>query len=129
MPSLEREIKMDKIYVNEMEFYGYHGVLPEETVLGQRFIVDLVVEADLKSAGVSDDLQESISYVDLFQVCKEVVEGTPYKLIEAVAEKIAEEILIGFEKVNNVSVKVIKPNPPIKGHYQSVAVEIVRSRG
>ncbi len=119
---------MDKIYVNEMEFYGYHGVLPEETVLGQRFIVDLVVETDLKNAGESDDLQESISYVDLFQVCQEIVEGKPYRLIEAVAEKIAQQILASFEKVNQVVVKVIKPNPPIKGHYQSVAVEVVRSR-
>ena len=124
----EREIKLDKIYVNGMEFYGYHGVLPEETVLGQRFVVDLVVEADLKQAGISDDLLQSISYVDLFQSCQEVVEGKPYKLIEAVAEKIAGQILSQFEKVSSVSVKMIKPNPPIKGHYQSVAVEIVRSR-
>lgn len=111
-----------------MEFYGYHGVLPEETVLGQRFVVDLVVETDFKKAGVSDDLHESISYVDLFQICQEIAEGRPYKLIEAVAEKIAQQILNQFEKVNQVTVKVIKPNPPIKGHYQSVAVEIVRGR-
>ena len=111
-----------------MEFYGYHGVLPEETVLGQRFVVDLIVETDLKRAGITDDLHESISYVDLFQVCEDVVEGAPYQLIEAVAENIAEQILTKFEKVNTVSVKMIKPNPPIKGHYQSVAVEIVRSR-
>jgi 7,8-dihydroneopterin aldolase/epimerase/oxygenase len=128
MRSLERKIKLDKIYVNGMEFYGYHGVLPEETVLGQRFVVDLVVETDLKRAGITDDLHESISYVDLFQVCEDVVEGAPYQLIEAVAENIAEQILTKFEKVNTVSVKMIKPNPPIKGHYQSVAVEIVRSR-
>lgn len=128
MLSWEREIRLDKIYVNGMEFYGYHGVLPEETVLGQRFLVDLVIEADLKRAGVSDDLHDSISYVDLFQVCQEVVEGKPYKLIEAVAEKIAEQTLTQLEKVNSVTVKIIKPNPPIKGHYHSVAVEIVRRR-
>ena len=101
---------MDKIYVNGMEFYGYHGVLPEETVLGQRFLVDVV------------------SYVDLFQVCQEIVEGEPFKLIEAVAEKVAMVILEQFTKVEQVSVKVVKPNPPIKGHYHSVAVEIIRSR-
>ena len=53
-----------------MEFYGYHGVLPEENTLGQRFIVDLIVETDLKQAGLTDELEESISYVDLYQVCK-----------------------------------------------------------
>jgi len=119
---------LDKIYVNGMEFYGYHGVLPEETVLGQRFVIDLVVDVDLKRAGMTDDLNESISYVDLYKICETVVEGDPYKLIEAVAEKIAMEIIEQFEKVEQVSVKVIKPNPPIPGHYQSVAVEIIRSR-
>lgn len=111
-----------------MEFYGYHGVLPEETRLGQKFIIDLIVETDLRKAGLSDDIQQSISYVDLYQVCKEIVEGTPYKLIESVAEKIADQTLEQFTKVSSVTVKVIKPNPPIPGHYESVAVEIKRSR-
>lgn len=111
-----------------MTFYGYHGVLPEETKLGQIFHVDLRVETDLKQAGKTDNLEESISYVDLFEVCQSIVEGEPFKLIEAVAEKIAEEILGQFTKVFAVTVKVIKPNPPIPGHYESVAVEITRSR-
>lgn len=119
---------MDKIYVNKMEFYGYHGVLPEETRLGQKFIVDLIVGSNLKKAGLTDSLEESISYVDLYQVCKDVVEGKPYKLIEAVAEKIAQEILRKFDKAAVVTVKLIKPNPPIPGHYEFVAVEITRSR-
>lgn len=119
---------MDKIYVNRMEFYGYHGVFPEETRLGQRFSVDLTVSVDLKQAGETDDLNYSVNYGELYQVCKEIVEGTPYKLIEAVAEKIAASILKAFLPVSDVTVKVIKPDPPIPGHYQSVAVEITRSR-
>lgn len=119
---------VDKIYVNGMEFYGYHGVLPEETVLGQKFIIDLTVETDLQKAGSTDDLQQSISYVDLYDMCQSIVEGQPYKLIEAVAEKIAQDILKAFRKVETVKVKVTKPNPPIPGHYQSVAVEVIRSR-
>jgi 7,8-dihydroneopterin aldolase/epimerase/oxygenase len=119
---------LDKIYVNKMEFYGYHGVLPEETRLGQRFMVDLIVEVDLKQAGQTDDLQASISYVDLYQVCKMVVEGRACKLIEAVAERITEETLERFAKVTTVTVRVVKPDPPIPGHFESVAVEIKRSR-
>lgn len=119
---------MDKIYVNRMEFYGYHGVFPEENRLGQRFMVDLVVEADLKMAGESDDLTQSINYGELFHVCKEIVEGKPYKLVEAVAEKIAQTCLSKFPKAVSVNVKMIKPDPPIPGHYDSVAVEITRSR-
>lgn len=111
-----------------MDFYGYHGVLPEETRLGQRFFVDLVVEADLKQAGETDELQYTINYAELYKSCKEIVEGEPYQLIEAVAEKIASVILREFPSIKTCHVKMIKPNPPIQGHYHSVAVEIKRSR-
>ncbi|RDI38437.1 dihydroneopterin aldolase [Falsibacillus pallidus] len=119
---------MDKIHVHDMEFYGYHGVFPEETKLGQRFRVDLTVELDLKKAGETDDLEESVNYADLYNTCKEIVEGDPCKLVETVAEKIAGKILGNFPKIQTVALKVIKPDPPIPGHYKSVAVEIVRGR-
>lgn len=119
---------MDKIYINKMEFYGYHGVFPEETKLGQRFIVDLAVSLDLKSAGRTDRLAFSVDYGELYRVCKEIVEGPPAKLVETVAERIAGTILKKFAPVSEVTVKVIKPDPPIPGHYQSVAIEITRGR-
>ncbi|MEF3400390.1 dihydroneopterin aldolase, partial [Listeria monocytogenes] len=59
---------------------------------------------------------------------KEIVEGKPFKLIEALAEKIASEVLTGYPLLEEVTVKLIKPNPPIPGHYDSVAVEIERKR-
>jgi dihydroneopterin aldolase len=111
-----------------MEFYGYHGVFPEENKLGQRFIVDLTVELDLRTAGEKDDLNASINYANLYQICKDIVEGPPYKLIEAIAEKIADSCLQQYSRANSITVKVIKPDPPIRGHYESVAVEIKRSR-
>lgn len=119
---------MDKIFVNRMEFYGYHGVFPEENRLGQRFAVDLTVSVDLRKAGETDELEHSVNYGELYQVCKEIVEGKPYKLVEAVAERIASSVLAQFALVQDVTVKVIKPDPPIPGHYQSVAVEIMRRR-
>lgn len=111
-----------------MQFFGYHGVFPEETRLGQRFIVDLDVFCDLQQAGVTDDLNYSVNYAELYTLSKEVVEGKPYQLIEAVSEKIANSVLEKFQKVNEVKVKVIKPDPPIPGYYQSVSVEITRRR-
>lgn len=119
---------MDKIYLNQMKFYGYHGVFPEETRLGQRFNVDLVVELDLQQAGEKDDLSFSIDYSKLYNLCREIVEGEPLNLVEAVADRIANETLVRFEQVVACTVKVTKPDPPIPGHYESVAVEITRSR-
>jgi dihydroneopterin aldolase len=129
MPCFPKEGPLiDKIYVNQMKFYGYHGVFPEETKLGQRFLVDLMVELDLSKAGKSDDLTQSVNYADLYNTCKKVVEEETYKLVETVAERIAENILGSFTLIERCTVKAIKPDPPIPGHYDSVAVEITRSR-
>ncbi|MFD3448333.1 dihydroneopterin aldolase [Microbacteriaceae bacterium 4G12] len=119
---------MDKIFVEQMEFYGYHGVFPEENVLGQRFKVELTVELDLKKAGETDELEHSVNYGDLYQLCKGIVEGKPYKLIESVAEKIANDILNQYVLIQRCTVKLIKPDPPIPGHYRTVGVEITRDR-
>jgi len=111
-----------------MEFYGYHGVFQEETKLGQRFIVDLTIEVDLKEAGVTDKLDYTINYAELYTRTKNLVEGNPFKLIEALAEKITTVILNDFPSIQSCTVKVIKPNPPIPGIYHSVAVEMTRRR-
>lgn len=119
---------MDKIYVNAMQFYGYHGVFSEENKLGQRFVVDLVASISLQRAGESDNLEDSVNYGELYAICKDVVEGQAFKLIESVGEHIASKILQTYTLIDEVTVKVIKPDPPIPGYYQSVAVEITRRR-
>ena len=120
---------MDYIHLNEMEFYGYHGALPEETRLGQRFRVTVSLATDLSGAGKTDELDKTVNYAEVYSVCRSVVEGKPVKLIETVAETIAEEIVKNFaDKVFGVRVVLVKPDPPIPGHYSSVSVEITRGR-
>lgn len=120
---------MDYIHVKEMQFYGTHGVLPEETVLGQRFRANVSLAVDIKKAGETDDLDATVSYVGVYDICQQVIEGKPYKLIEAVAEEVARRILCDYEgQVFGVRVEIIKPDPPIRGHYKEVAVEITRGQ-
>jgi 7,8-dihydroneopterin aldolase/epimerase/oxygenase len=119
---------MDKIILEEMEFYGYHGVFSEENTLGQRFRVSLELHLDLRKSGQSDNLKESVNYAEVYDVCKSIVEGKPMNLVEAVAEKIAVSLLESFDIVKSCTITLIKPDPPIPGHYKSVAVEITRSK-
>lgn len=119
---------MDKIYLSEMEFYGYHGVFAEETKLGQPFIVDVELSLSLQEAGQNDDLLSTVNYAEVYEITKRIVEGPPFQLIETVAEKIATEILATFSIVQQCKIKVMKPNPPIQGHFRHVAVEITRGR-
>ena len=111
-----------------MEFYGYHGLFPEENRLGQRFYVDATLGLNLKPAGESDQMEDSINYGQVFEVVKQIVEGEAMNLVEALAEKIAQQLFIEFNKLHACTIKVIKPDPPIPGHYKSVAVEIYRER-
>lgn len=119
---------MDKIFLKELQFYGYHGLFDEERKLGQRFLVDATLHTPLRKAGLSDDMLDSIHYGEAFDVIKEIVEGEPVNLIEAVAERIAGGLLEKFPVLEACLIKVTKPNPPIHGHYQAVAVEIFRER-
>ncbi|MCZ2260596.1 dihydroneopterin aldolase [Sporosarcina sp. G11-34] len=120
---------MDYIHLNEMEFYGYHGALPEEKKLGQRFRLTVSLATSLEDAGLSDDLDKTVNYAEVYDLCKMVVEGEPVKLIETVAEIIATAILESYpEKVSGIRVVLVKPDPPIPGHYASVSVDVTRGR-
>lgn len=119
---------MDKIYFNGMEFYGYHGVFPEENKLGQRYFVDIELFLDLKLAGQSDNLQHTIDYGQVYHLCKRIVENEKHQLVETIAQRIAESALQQFSLLDELLVRVTKPDPPIPGHYDSVAVEIRRGR-
>ena len=121
-------METDRIILSGMVFYGYHGVSPEERTLGQRFVVDLEVEADTRQAGASDDIFDAINYAEVYQAVKEVVEGPPKRLLEAVAEEVAQRVLSGFDGTA-VRVRVTKPSPPIPGAVMSgMSVEVYRRR-
>ncbi|GEN34544.1 MULTISPECIES: dihydroneopterin aldolase [Aneurinibacillus] len=119
---------MDKILFNKMEFWGYHGAFKEENTLGQRFYVDLEIYFDLSKAGHSDNLKDTVNYADIYKTTQQVVENEKYELVEAIAERLAAKILDSYLLIDEILVRVTKPDPPIPGHYQSVAVEIKRSR-
>lgn len=118
---------MDRIILSGMQFYGYHGVFPEEARLGQNFVVDVELYADLRAAGENDDLQRTVDYAKAYRLIKGVVEGHPYKLIEAVAERVAARLLEELP-VQAVVVRVHKPNAPIQGTLDRVTVEVRRER-
>ena len=118
----------DRIVLEGMQFYGFHGVNPEERALGQNYLVDLAVELDLGPAGVSDRLEDTVSYSRIYRAVKEVVEGGPKYLLEGVAQAIAGVVLEQFP-VRAVQVRVKKPQPPIRGSVMDFAgVEIYRAR-
>jgi dihydroneopterin aldolase len=119
----------DAILLQGMTFYGYHGVHPEEQRLGQRFVVDIEAWCDVQAAGQRDDPSLTVSYSDLYRVAREVVEGRPRQLLEALAEEIAARALGTFSPIDTVTVTVWKPGAPIAGSVlDRVGVRVTRRR-
>lgn len=117
----------DVIHLRGLEFYAYHGVMPEEQVLGQRFLIDLDLFHNLQKAGSSDSVADTIHYGEVYQVIKTCVTEGRYLLIERLAEEIAQRVLDQFV-CKSLRVEVHKPQAPIQGLFKDVSVEIWRSR-
>ena len=120
---------MDTIQINDIRAYGYTGALPEETVLGQWFRVDLTLTLDLARAGASDDLADTHDYRGAIAAVHHLVQKKPFQLIEALASEIARAVLLTDEQIMQITVKLTKLTPPIPDFTGSIAVEITRDRG
>jgi dihydroneopterin aldolase len=117
-----------RIHLKNMAFYGYHGHHPEENALGQRFLVDLVLEADVAEAARTDSLHAAVDYVRVHALCRRVVEQEKVKLLETLGARIIDAILRECPKVDRVEILIKKPAAPIPGTLDYVAFEASRNR-
>lgn len=118
----------DRIALTNMRFQGRHGVSAGEREVAQPFEVDVEVHLDLRPAGLADDLDKTVDYRGIFEICRSVVEGPSRLLIETLAEAIAQEVLDGSvdRGVDEVVVRVRKPDVPLPGELDHASVEITR---
>jgi dihydroneopterin aldolase len=117
----------DRIEVRGLRVVGTHGVLPEERSRGQPFEIDVDVDADLVAAGRTDSLEDAVDYAEVIQRASAVVSDQRFRLLEGLAEGIAEAVLAD-RRVTSVSVGVRKLRPPVAADVGSVGVRITRSR-
>lgn len=118
----------DHIRVEGIAVFARHGLLPEEEVLGQRFYIGLDAELDLAPAGQSDDVALTVSYADLTAIVVAMATERRFKLLEALAESIAQEILARFPAVTAITVRVDKPSAPIPAIITLAGITITRHR-
>jgi dihydroneopterin aldolase len=112
-----------KLSLRNMIFYGHHGVYPVEKELGQRIEVDVDLWTDFSQATRTDNLDATISYVDIYAIVKNIVEQGSYNLIEAMALAVRDRIMAIY-KLQKVIVRVRKPQPPVGGLMDTVEFEI-----
>lgn len=105
---------MGRVSLEGIEFHAYHGAYKEETILGNRFTVDIHVETDFKKAMLEDDIKSTIDYVKLYQIAKSHMQE-PVKLLEHLAHLMVEDIRFAFPAIKDITISIKKHNPALGG--------------
>ena len=120
--------RLDKIIINDLHLFAYHGVNLEEKINGQNFYLDITAHADLSKASRSDDIDDTVSYSKMIKRASFAFTAEKYDLIEKAAQEVADILLREFPKLQAVEVTVRKPEAPVKADFGYVAVNIRRTR-
>src|SRR5262249_5780067 len=118
----------DTIFITGVVIHARHGVMEHETEVGQRFVIDLELYADLQESSRSDKLADTVSYSHVVATATAAFNDTNYKLLERAAGAVADAILAAFPRVRAVKVTVHKPHAPIAAIFDDVGVALTRSR-
>ena len=112
---------MGLIQIENMEFYAFHGHFKEERIVGNKFLVDLTIETDMKIAAASDNLKDAVNYQRIYEIVKQQMELKSH-LLENIAGRILDAVYAEMEGIKKATVKVSKMNPPLGGKIESVSV-------
>jgi dihydroneopterin aldolase len=121
------KIEAMKITLHEMRFYAYHGVFAQEQRVGNHFIVELSFWADIAESLYQDELEETISYADVYEVIKAEM-AIPSRLLEHVVGRISERLFATFPRMQRIALTLSKCNPPFPGEVHSAAVTLEACR-
>lgn len=119
---------MDKIFINDLKVYAYHGVNTEEKIDGQNFYLDIVIDAGLSKPCETDDVEDTISYAKVIKTAIRVMTAEKYDLIEKAAQKVCDAILEEYSKAEVVTITLKKPEAPMKADFGNVGITLTRSR-
>lgn len=118
------KLMSSKIYLRNVRFHAFHGVLPQEGIVGNDYLVNLVLDYDFSSAMKTDDLQGTLNYAEVYQKVREEM-AVPSKLLEHVAGRIAHRLFSDFSEIQKLQLSITKVNPPMGADSDGAGVEVV----
>lgn len=118
----------DIIFIKGVVVHARHGVMKHETEVGQRFVIDLELYADLSESSHTDRLADTVSYSSVVETATSAFKNANYKLLERAAGAVIDAILAAFPKVRGVKIAVHKPHAPIAEIFEDVGVVLTRTR-
>ena len=118
----------DTIFIEGLEFYGFHGVPDAEQAIGHRYSLDVFLSVDTRQAGLSDNVIDTVNYARVAEILLDLGINTQSHLLEHLAERMTCALLERFLKVQAVTLCVCKRLPPMNAIATSVGVKITRRR-
>jgi dihydroneopterin aldolase len=118
----------DTVFITGLALHAYHGVMEHERTVGQTFLLDLVLSADLGEASRTDRHSTTVSYDQVVDCAARAFAAKRFRLVEAAAGAVADAILAAFPRVVDVRITVHKPHAPIPATFTDVGVSILRTR-
>lgn len=122
-------MKIDNSYIflKEIRCYAYHGVAPQENLIGNEYVIDLKLKVDISRASRTDDVTDTVSYADVHELVK-VEMNIPSKLLEHVGGRIAEKLFEAFPAIEEIELRLSKRNPPMGADIDVAGIELHCSR-
>lgn len=113
--------------IENLRFYAYHGVMPQEQVVGNEYIVNVRLKVDVSKAMVSDDVADTVNYAEVYERIKEEM-AIPSQLIEHVANRITQRLFKDFPTIEQIALKLSKRNPPMGADIDATTIEVIIER-
>lgn len=117
------KIQDSMILLKNLHFHAFYGVLDQEHIVGNDYIVNLEINYDITQALKSDDVNDTLNYAEVYEVVKQEM-AIPSALIEHVAGRISKRLLVQFPKIQRLTLQIIKTNPPMGADCDGAGVEV-----
>lgn len=119
---------LDTLFIEGLEFYGYHGATDEEQAVGHRYVADVIIQLDLSAAAENDRLESTVNYAAVAKCIVAVGTARRFRLLEALAQEMIRTLFAEFPAVTRVRLRLAKIFPPMNVIARAAGVEMERSR-
>ena len=116
-------LKESYIYITDLRFHAFHGVMPQERLVGNDYSIDIKIGYDVSDAMISDEVDDTLNYAEVYQIVDQEM-GVPSKLVERVAYRICDRLFRKYASISSIDIRLTKLNPPFGADCKGAGIEL-----